>query len=95
MLDAALRYQLPLPCIVSLNGGPEGTKPGRYLGYTGYDIMAQTLGCDGEYVERPEDVRPALGRAQSKVDAGIAALVNFEAYYRARATTVHFSNYMT
>jgi hypothetical protein len=36
--------QLPLLCIVSLNGGwtadPEGNKPGRYLGYTRYDIMA-------------------------------------------------------
>ncbi len=55
-------------CIVSLNGGwtadPEGTKPGRYLGYTCYDIMPEGLGCHGEYVEQPEDIRPALERAQ-------------------------------
>jgi hypothetical protein len=51
-------------CIISLNGGwtadPEGNKPGRDLGYTRYDIMAQGLGCYGEYVEQPEDIRPAL-----------------------------------
>jgi hypothetical protein len=61
-----------LLCIISLNGGwtadPEGNKPGRDLGYTRYDIMAQGLGCYGEYVEQPEDIRPALERAQKKVD---------------------------
>jgi hypothetical protein len=55
---------------------PEGNKPGRDLGYTRYDIMAQGLGCYGEYVEQPEDIRPALERAQKKVDDGMVALVN-------------------
>ena len=58
--------------MVSLNGGwtadPERNKPGRDLGYTRYDKMAETLGCYGEYVERPEDIRPALDRAQREVD---------------------------
>jgi thiamine pyrophosphate-dependent acetolactate synthase large subunit-like protein len=98
-LDTAVRHKLPLLCIVSLNGGwtadPEGNKPGRYLGYTRYDIMAQGLGCHGEYVEQPEDIRPALERAQKKVDEGMVALVNVKTDYRARATTVRFSNYMT
>jgi len=98
-LDTAVRHKLPLMCIVSLNGGwtadPEGNKPGRYLGYTRYDIMAQGLGCHGEYVEQPEDIRPALERAQKKVDDGMVALVNVKTDYRARATTVRFSNYMT
>jgi thiamine pyrophosphate-dependent acetolactate synthase large subunit-like protein len=75
-----VRHQLPLLCIISLNGGwtadPEGNKPGRDLGYTRYDIMAQGLGCYGEYVEQPEDIRPALERAQKKVDDGTVALVN-------------------
>jgi thiamine pyrophosphate-dependent acetolactate synthase large subunit-like protein len=57
--------------------------------------MAQGLGCHGEYVERPEDIRPALERAQNRVDAGMVALVNVKTDYRARATTVRFSNYMT
>ena len=76
----AVRHKLPLLCIISLNGGwtadPEGNKPGRDLGYTRYDIMAQGLGCYGEYVEQPEDIRPALERAQKKVDDGMVALVN-------------------
>ena len=38
--------------------------------------MAQGLGCYGEYVEQPEDIRPALERAQKKVDDGMVALVN-------------------
>jgi thiamine pyrophosphate-dependent acetolactate synthase large subunit-like protein len=57
--------------------------------------MAQGLGCHGEYVEQPEDIRPALERAQKKVDEGMVALVNVKTDYRARATTVRFSNYMT
>ena len=74
-LDTAVRHKLPLLCVISLNGGwtadPEGNKPGRYLGYTRYDIMAHGLGCHGEYVEEPEDIRPALERAQKKVDDGM------------------------
>src|SRR3984893_16595347 len=98
-LDTAVRHKLPLLCIISLNGGwtadPERHKPGRDLGYTRYDIMAQGLGAYGEYVEQPEEIRPALERAQKKVDEGMVALVNVKTDYRARATTVRFSNYQT
>jgi thiamine pyrophosphate-dependent acetolactate synthase large subunit-like protein len=98
-LDTAVRHKLPLLCIISLNGGwtadPDHNKPGRDLGYTRYDIMAQGLGAYGEYVEQPEEIRPALERAQKKVDEGMVALVNVKTDYRARATTVRFSNYET
>ena len=70
-------------------------KPGRDLGYTRYDIMAQGLGAYGEYVEQPEEIRPALERAQKKVDEGMVALVNVKTDYRARAGTVQFSDYST
>src|SRR5258707_4123965 len=74
-LDTAVRHKLPLLCVISLNGGwtadPEGTKPGRYLGDTPYDIMAQGLGCHGGYGLQPEDIRPALQRAWQKVDDGM------------------------
>ena len=53
------------------------------------------LGCYGEYVEEPEDIRPALERARKKVEEGMVGLVNVKTDYRARATTVRFSNYMT
>jgi acetolactate synthase-1/2/3 large subunit len=38
-----------------------------------YDIVAQGLGAHGEYVEKAEELSPALERA---FDAGKAALVN-------------------
>ncbi len=40
---------------------------------TRYDQMVEALGCHGELVERPEDVKPALARA---FEAGRPALVN-------------------
>jgi thiamine pyrophosphate-dependent acetolactate synthase large subunit-like protein len=95
-LDTAVRHKLPLLCVISLNGGwtadPEGDKPGRYLGYTRYDKMAEALGCYAEYVEGPEDIRPALQRAWKKVEEGMVGFVNVKTDYRARATTVRFSS---
>jgi acetolactate synthase-1/2/3 large subunit len=95
-LDTAVRWKLPVVTVVSLNGGwtadPDGNKPGRDLGYTRYDKMAEALGCHGEYVEEPSQIRPALERA---FKSGIPALVNVKTDYRARATTAAFSNYMT
>ena len=90
-LDTAVRHKLPVLVVISLNGGwtadPKREKPGRDLGYTRYDKMAEALGCYGEYVEKAEDIRPALERAQKKVDKGMVALVNVRTDYRARATT--------
>ncbi len=81
---------------ISLNGGwtadPERNKPGRDLGYTRYDKMAEALGCYAEYVEEPEDIRPALLRAWAKVEEGMVGFVNVKTDYRARATTVRFSS---
>jgi len=66
--------------VISLNGGwtadPERNKPGRDLGYTRYDKMAEALGCYAEYVEEPEDIRPALQRAWKKVEEGMVGFVN-------------------
>ena len=79
------------PC----KANPERDKPGRNLGYTRFDRMAESLGCCGEYVERPYEIRPALDRAQREVDRGSVALVNVKTDYRARAATVAFSQYTT
>jgi acetolactate synthase-1/2/3 large subunit len=38
-----------------------------------YDRMFEAIGCHGEHVERPEEIRPALARAFA---AGKAAVVN-------------------
>ena len=98
-LDTAVRHNIPILVVISLNGGwtadPKGEKPGRNLGYTRFDKMAEALGCHGEYVEQPEDIRPALERAQKKVDEGRVAVVNVKTDFRARAGTVKFSSYAT
>jgi acetolactate synthase-1/2/3 large subunit len=98
-LDTAVRHNIPILVVVSLNGGwtadPQGNKPGRYLGYTRFDKMAEALGCYGEYVEQPDEIRPALNRAQREVDRGSVALVNVKTDDCARANTVAFAQYGT
>jgi thiamine pyrophosphate-dependent acetolactate synthase large subunit-like protein len=98
-LDTAVRHKIPVLVVISLNGGwtadPKHEKPGRDLGYTRFDKMAEALGCYGEFVEKPDDIRPALERAQKKVDEGMVAVVNVVTDYAARAGTVAFSSYST
>jgi acetolactate synthase-1/2/3 large subunit len=98
-LDTAVRHDLPVLVIISLNGGwtadPEKTKPGRDLGYTRFDKMAEALGCHGEFVETPEAIRPALERAAAAVAAGRTALVNVVTDWRARSGTASFTAYST
>jgi thiamine pyrophosphate-dependent acetolactate synthase large subunit-like protein len=98
-LDTAVRHNVPILVVVSLNGGwtadPQNNKPGRNLGYTRFDKMAESFGCYGEYIERPDEIRPALQRAQKEVDRGTVALVNVKTDYRARAGTVAFAQYST
>jgi thiamine pyrophosphate-dependent acetolactate synthase large subunit-like protein len=94
-LDTAVRHGLPVITVISLNGGwtadPKRDKPGRELGYTRYDEMAKALGCHGEYVETPDQIRPALERAAQAVAQGRPALVNVVTDFKARAQTVRFS----
>ena len=98
-LDTAIRHKIPILVVISLNGGwtadPKREKPGRDLGYTRFDKMCEALGGYGEYVTQPEDIRPALERAQAKVDAGMVAVVNVRTDYRARFAGVAFSDYST
>jgi thiamine pyrophosphate-dependent acetolactate synthase large subunit-like protein len=98
-LDTAVRHNLPVLVVISLNGGwtadPDQVKAGRNLGYMQYEKIAEALGCHGEYVERVEDIVPALERAQAQVDKGRVALVNVKTDWRARAQTVRFASYAT
>ncbi|MGE0226689.1 MAG: thiamine pyrophosphate-binding protein [Acetobacteraceae bacterium] len=98
-LDTAIRHKIPILVVISLNGGwtgdPKREKPGRDLGYTRYDKICEALGGYGEYVDKAEDIRPALERAQKKVDEGMVALVNVRTDYRARFAGVAFSDYST
>jgi acetolactate synthase-1/2/3 large subunit len=95
-LDTAARHNIPVVTVVSLNGGwtadPTRSKPGRDLGYTAFHKMAESLGCHGELVEEPADIRPALERAFA---TGGPALVNVVTDWKARATTQQFAVYST
>jgi acetolactate synthase-1/2/3 large subunit len=95
-MDTAVRHNIPIVTVISLNGGwtadPEGGKIGRDLGYQRYEKMMDAFGGHGEYVEKPSDIRPALERAFA---SGKAAIVNVKTDYRARATTLRFTDYTT
>ena len=76
--DTAVRHNLPIIIVVSNNEGwtarVEGIrKPGRVLGFTRFDKIAEALGGHGELVEDPEDLTGAFERA---FDAGVPAIVN-------------------
>jgi len=98
-LDTLVRHKLPILVVISLNGGwtadPKKEKPGRDLGYTRFDKMAEALGCYGEFVEEPGDIREALERGKKAVNKGQPALINVKTDWTARATTTAFSNYST
>ena len=85
--------------VISLNGGwtadPKHEKTGRDLGYTRFDLIAKALNCYGEYVEKPQDIRPALERAKEAIKNGKPALVNVVTDFAARATTVKFTKTRT
>jgi acetolactate synthase-1/2/3 large subunit len=94
-LDTALRHRLPVVCVISNNGGWTATdrfKVGRDLGFTRYDLMFGAIGCHAEYVEEPDDIRPALGRAAA---SGRPAVVNVRTDPTARAQTQRYADYST
>ena len=98
-LDTAVRFDLPVLTVISNNGGwtanegyhsDEEFRVGRDLGFTRYDLLAETLGCHGEHVEDPAEIRPALERATA---SGKPAVVNVITEPAARASTVKFASY--
>ena len=94
-LDTAVRHNLNFVAVISHNGGWTGAirdrkVPGRDLLMTRYDQVAQAFGCHGEYVEKPDDIRPAIERALA---SGKPAVVNVVADPYAKATTQAFGSY--
>jgi acetolactate synthase-1/2/3 large subunit len=83
--DTAVRHNLPIVGIVGVDGlwgqmaRPQAAVYGANrlvateLTFTRYDKIVEAMGGHGEYVERPEDIQPALERAFA---AGKPALVN-------------------
>jgi acetolactate synthase-1/2/3 large subunit len=92
-IDTMVRHNIPALIVVSNNGGWAGLggmAAGRDLGFGRYDKMAEVFGGHGEYVERPQDIRPALERAAA---SGKPAVINVITDPKARSSTVPFSNY--
>jgi len=98
-IDTAVRHKIGVIVVISLNGGwcgdPKQTRPGRYLGYTRFDKTAESLGCHGEFVEKPSDIRPALERAAKIAKTGQPALVNVVTDWRAVSSGAKFAIYTT
>ena len=96
-LDSAVRQNVPFVTVISNNAGwaaaaisRKDTEPGRYLGFSNYEKMAEAFGCYAERVEQPEDIRPALERA---FKSGVPALVNVIVDSEVKVVTQPFSAY--
>lgn len=94
-IDTAVRHKVGVIVVISLNGGwcgdPEQTRPGRNLGYTRFDKTAESLGCHGEFIEKPSHIRAALERAATIAKGGQPALVNVLTDWRAVSTGAKFA----
>ena len=66
-MDTAVRHNLNIKVVICNNAGftSRGSygSVGRELGWRRYDQMMAAIGCHGEWVEKPEDIRAALDRA--------------------------------
>lgn len=82
--DTLIRHEMPVVGVVGNDGAWNNIKTihrmlypermvGADLGLRPYHKMVEGLGGYGEFVERPEEIRPALERAQ---ESGAPALVN-------------------
>lgn len=81
--DTAVRHELPVVVVVNNDQGwgmvrhgqvrSYGRTAGVELGPTRYDLAAAGFGAHAEFVEKPDDIRPALERAFA---SGRAACVN-------------------
>jgi acetolactate synthase-1/2/3 large subunit len=81
--DTAVRFNLPIVGIMGNDGawgqmmrpqkGLYGTAENTLLNFSRYDKVVEALGGHGEFVENPDELRPALERA---IASGKPALVN-------------------
>ncbi len=93
-LDSMTRNNINVITVISNNAGwaaqavSKKSEPGRYLGFSDYQTMAEAYGCYSERVEKPEDIRPALERAAA---AGVPALINVVVESEVKVITQEFS----
>ncbi|GAB4352783.1 MAG: thiamine pyrophosphate-binding protein [Candidatus Abyssubacteria bacterium] len=82
-LDTALRHNVPFVVVIANDScwgnihRPAREKRGQSFGcelaFRRYDKLVEDLGGHGEFVERPEEIGPAIRRA---IDSGLPACVN-------------------
>lgn len=96
-IDTAARHGLPVVIVIANDQGwgeirdgqrrrfGEERLVGSELGLTRYDLMAVALGLHGEYVERADEIGPAIARAFA---SGRPAVVNVRTDRDQRSTTV-------
>jgi len=92
-IDTMMRHKIQVLIVISNNGGwasVGGMSAGRDLEFSRYDKMAEVFGAHGEFVEKPQDIRPALERANA---SGKPAVVNVITDPKARSATTAFANY--
>src|SRR6202790_4510497 len=65
-MDTAIRHKLPIVVVLSNNAGftsrKTGGNVGRELGYQRYDKLVEALGGYGEFVDQPDEIKPAIER---------------------------------
>ncbi len=83
--EAAIRQKIPIVGVIGNDAAWMQIRRGQIafygeeravataLSYTRYDEVVAAMGGHGEYVERPEEIKPAIARA---LEAGKPALVN-------------------
>jgi acetolactate synthase-1/2/3 large subunit len=92
-IDTMMRHNIPVIIVINNNAGwaaMGGMMAGRDLGHSRYDKVAEAFGAYGEYVDKPEDIRPALQRA---VASGRPAVINVVTDPHARSSTQSFAAY--
>jgi acetolactate synthase-1/2/3 large subunit len=87
-LDTAARHRLGVVVVVVNNGGwgdvrheqrmwyGEGADQGAVLSTMRYDLLAESVGGQGERVTETDQLRPALERALKAADQGAPAVVD-------------------
>ena len=92
--DTMVRHNIPVVSVIGNNrawmpivDGDPGLA--RHLGWARYDKMVEALGGHGEFVERPEQIRPALERAfASGLPAAVNVMIDQKAAYLHATPTI-------